>query len=114
MMSSGSTRSGSMSSKQARVLWAAVVICACGTWAARGQGCPGSPNQSHGPDVVVANVTGPSNYPVSGTRAALALGSDACNLGDVEVHWEACPETTHPVFGGNLYRWSTVNGATRF
>src|SRR5437667_9349017 len=86
-------------------------------WVARsalGEGCPGSTTQSHGPDVVVARLMGPANYPVAGTRAALTFGSDACNLGDQEVHWEACPETTHPVFGSNLYRWSTVNGATRF
>jgi hypothetical protein len=81
---------------------------------ALGSGCPGSPNQSHGPDVVVSSITGPENYLADGTRAAITFGADACNLGDQLIDWFACPATTHPVFGGNLYRWSTVNGATRF
>ncbi len=81
---------------------------------AYGSGCPGSPDQSHGPDVVVSDLSGPDNFSVSVTREALTFGTDACNMGDEEVLWEDCPATTHPVFGGNLYKWYKVNGATRF
>lgn len=80
----------------------------------QGSGCPGSPGQSQGPDVMITDITGPENYSAVGLVEALTLGSDACNLGDEEAEWVACPATTHPVFGGNLYKWSTVAGATRF
>ncbi len=79
-----------------------------------GSGCPGSPTQSQGPDVMVIKITGPSNFSSVNGREALTFGADACNLGNQPVQWFACPATTHPVFGGNLYKWSTVNGATRF
>lgn len=81
---------------------------------ARASGCPGSPTQSIGPDVVVRDLTGPGNYRIAGTLEALTLGSDACNLGNQEVLWDDCPANTHPVFGSNLYRWRTVNGSKRF
>ncbi len=77
-------------------------------------GCPGSPYQSVGPDVVVGDITGPANFASTGTLEALTLGATACNLGDQEILWDACPANTHPIFGGNLVKWSTVGGATRF
>src|SRR5262245_18360803 len=99
----------------ARVLvgWFTASIC---FWTGRclADGCPGNPNQSIGPDIVVADITLPANYIVSGTREAMSFGADACNLGNQEVRWESCPDTTHPVFGSNLYRWTLVSGATRF
>lgn len=79
-----------------------------------GSGCPGNPAQSQGLDVMVIKITRPSNFASVNGREALTFGADACNLGNQPVLWEACPATTHPVFGGNLYKRSTVNGATRF
>src|SRR5438552_1892641 len=101
-------------SRRVLVTLLAASACICTTRPALADGCPGSLAQSHGPDVIIARLTGPSNFTFAGTREALTFGSDACNLGDQQVLWEPCPATTHPVFGGNLYRWSTVNGGTRF
>jgi len=67
-----------------------------------------------GPDVVVADITGPGNFNSAGILEAMTFGADACNVGDQPVVWLACPNNTHPVFGGNLYKWQTVGGATRF
>lgn len=77
-------------------------------------GCPGSPTQSVGPDVVVGDITGPANFASSGTLEALTLGATACNLGDQEILWDACPANTHPIFGGNMFKWYTTGGVTRF
>ncbi len=103
-----------MSANRILVGLVAASICLGPARGAFGSGCPGSPNQSVGPDVVVASITGPMNFTAVANREALTFGSDACNLGDEEVLWSSCLSTDHPVFGGNLYRWSTVNGATRF
>jgi hypothetical protein len=67
-----------------------------------------------GPDLVVGDLTGPQNYTATGGYAALSLGTTSCNIGNTNVQWNACSAVTHPVIGGNLYRFSTVNGATRF
>jgi subtilisin-like proprotein convertase family protein len=64
--------------------------------------------------VIVGDLTGPANYAISGNLDALALGTTSCNMGTQTLHWDALPAVTHPVIGGNLYRYSTVNGATRF
>jgi hypothetical protein len=66
-----------------------------------------------GPDLVVGDITGPTSYTATGGFAALSLGTTSCNIGNINVQWNACNATTHPVIGGNLYRYSTVNGATR-
>jgi hypothetical protein len=66
-----------------------------------------------GPDLVVGDVTGPTSYTATGGYAALSLGTTSCNIGSTNVQWNACSAVTHPVIGGNLYRFSTVNGATR-
>src|SRR5438874_13105692 len=94
-----------------RVVAGLVSFCACIslTHVARGDGCPGAAGQSQGPDVMVATLSGPSNFASVGTREALTFGADACNLGSQQVSWVACPDTTHPVFGGNLYKWYTLN-----
>src|SRR5262249_43163811 len=68
-------------------------------------GCPGTPTQTVGPDVIVGDISGPLNFASNASFEALVFGSEACNLGDQEAQWDACPATTHPVFGGNLYKW---------
>jgi hypothetical protein len=66
-----------------------------------------------GPDLVVGDLTGPMSYTATGGYAALSLGTTSCNIGSTNVQWNACSSVTHPIIGGNLYRYSTVNGATR-
>ncbi|HUN81039.1 MAG TPA: dockerin type I repeat-containing protein [Phycisphaerae bacterium] len=77
-------------------------------------GCPGSGGQSSGPDVVAGDITAPTNYSAVGDHEALSLGATACNLGDAPIQVDACPAPTHPVIAQDLFRWTTVNGATRF
>jgi hypothetical protein len=75
-----------------------------------GGGCP---TQTTGPDVIVGNIPDISNYaPVSGVDA-ISLGTDSCNIGDTTLAWVASTNQ-HPVIGGNMYRYSVVNGAGRF
>jgi hypothetical protein len=71
-------------------------------------------NRSGGPDVIVGNITGPQNYTAVGTLEALSLGTDSCNVGNLNLLWNASPANTHPVIGGTLYRYSIVDGAGRF
>lgn len=67
-----------------------------------------------GPDVIVGIINGVANYGANGSLEALSLGTTSCNMGTADLQWNQCGSLTHPVIGGNLYKWSTVNGATRF
>lgn len=95
-------------------LGCALILWASAPHVVLASGCPGNPGQSVGPDVIVGDITGPSNYTVSGGLEALSLGTTSCNLGNAQLKWDQCPANTHPVIGGNLFRWNTVSGATRF
>ncbi|MCY2960271.1 MAG: thrombospondin type 3 repeat-containing protein, partial [Planctomycetota bacterium] len=66
-----------------------------------------------GPDVIVGDVTGPSNYAAASGIDAIALGTTSCNLGDTWLNWFSSTNQ-HPVIGGNLYRYKVVGGAGRF
>ena len=68
---------------------------------------------STGPDVIVGDITGPSNYSAVGSLEALSLGTYSCNMGTANVLWQA-NNNRHPVIGGELYRYKVVNGAGRF
>lgn len=59
-----------------------------------------------GPDVIVGNLFGLSQFGSSGTQVGLALGTEVCNAGTVDVGWHALPNTDHPVVPQNLYRMS--------
>jgi hypothetical protein len=48
------------------------------------------------------------------THFAYGLGTTSCNMGNVNVQWQASPSNLHPVIPQNMYRLSTVNGASRF
>jgi hypothetical protein len=62
-----------------------------------------------GPDVIVGELTGPSNYASENGIAALAVGTTSCNLGDQLLDWIAnTPQ--HPVIGQNLYRLKDYGG----
>jgi hypothetical protein len=65
-----------------------------------------------GPDVIVGDLIGleQSDVGSAGGRVGLALGTDACNKGTVDVAWIALPSNDHPFIPQNLYRMS--GGAT--
>jgi hypothetical protein len=61
-----------------------------------------------GPDVIVGDLIGLDqldNGEVNG-RVGLALGTDACNKGTVDVDWFALPSNDHPFIPQNVYRMS--------
>jgi len=65
-----------------------------------------------GPDVIVGNLLDlvQSENGSVGGRVGLALGTDACNKGTVDVDWIALPSNDHPFIPQNFYRMS--GGAT--
>ncbi len=64
-----------------------------------------------GPDVIVGVLSGLAQFgSSSGTQVGLAVGTDACNPGVVDLDWFANPSNNHPVIPQNLYRMSS--GAT--
>ncbi len=66
-----------------------------------------------GPDVIVGDLNGVSNYAAAGGIDAISLGTTSCNLGDVWLNWFS-GTNQHPVIGGNLYRYRVVSGSGRF
>lgn len=69
------------------------------------------PGTVPGPDVVVGDVYGLAQFGSSnGTQVGLAIGTDSCNFGTVDLNWFALPNNDHPVIPQNLYRMS--GGAT--
>ena len=64
-----------------------------------------------GPDVIVGDVNGLAQFgSASGTQVGLALGTDSCNAGTIDLNWFQLPNNDHPVIPQNLYRLS--GGAT--
>jgi hypothetical protein len=65
-----------------------------------------------GPDVIVGSLLDFIQYEAGsvGGRVGLALGTDACNKGTIDVDWFALPSNDHPFIPQNLYRMS--GGAT--
>ncbi len=58
-----------------------------------------------GPDVVVGDVMGLAQFGGAvGDFVGLALGTDSCNYGTVDLNWFANPNNDHPVIPQNLYR----------
>ncbi|MGE0479822.1 MAG: immunoglobulin domain-containing protein [Phycisphaerae bacterium] len=72
-------------------------------------GCQGA----SGPDVIVGDITGPSNYNSSGGIEALSLGTYSCNQGNFWLNWFS-NTNQHPVIGGNLFRYKVTGGVGRF
>jgi hypothetical protein len=69
-----------------------------------------------GPDVVVGDVIGLAQFgsELNGF-VGLALGTDSCNYGTVNLNWFALPNNDHPVIPQNLYRMSGgADNAERF
>lgn len=64
-----------------------------------------------GPDVIVGDLTGLAQFGSSaGTQVGLAVGTESCNLGTIDLDWFQDPVNDHPVIPQNLYRMS--GGAT--
>lgn len=60
-----------------------------------------------GPDVVVGDLSGLAQFGSSnGTQVGLSVGTDSCNFGTVDLHWDALPSNDHPVIPQNMYRMS--------
>ena len=58
-----------------------------------------------GPDVVVGDLSGLAQFgSSSGTQVGLAVGTDSCNFGTVDLDWFGLPSNDHPVIPQNLYR----------
>ncbi|MCY2959485.1 MAG: hypothetical protein NTY35_04905 [Planctomycetota bacterium] len=68
---------------------------------------------TNGPDVIVGDLTGPSNYTAVGNIEALSIGTTSCNIGNVWLNWIS-NNNQHPVIGQTLYRLKFVDGAGRF
>jgi hypothetical protein len=67
----------------------------------------------NGPDVIVGDITGPSNYLFTGSLESLSLGTTSCNIGNVWLNWFQ-NTNQHPAIGGNLFKMKTANGYTTF
>jgi hypothetical protein len=61
-----------------------------------------------GPDVILGDLIGleQSETGSVGGRVGLALGTDACNQGTIDVDWIALPSNDHPFIPQNVYRMS--------
>lgn len=70
------------------------------------------PATINGADVIVGNITGPTNYNSSGGFEAFSIGTYSCNIGNVWLNWIASTNQ-HPVIGQNMYKVKQVNGAYR-
>ncbi|HVF30336.1 MAG TPA: carboxypeptidase-like regulatory domain-containing protein [Pyrinomonadaceae bacterium] len=60
-----------------------------------------------GPDVVVGDLNGLAQFgSSSGTQVGLAVGTDSCNFGTIDLNWFQNPSNDHPVIPQNMYRMS--------
>ena len=70
-----------------------------------------------GPDVIIGELIGlvQSQTGSVGGRVGLALGTDACNKGTIDVDWFALPSNDHPFIPQNVYRMSgSADNTQRF
>ncbi|MFO1010659.1 MAG: hypothetical protein U1F29_11410 [Planctomycetota bacterium] len=65
-----------------------------------------------GPDVIIGDVTDVLNVTAVGGIDAIALGTNACNIGTQVLAWVASTPA-HPVIRQNVYKYKVVNGAGR-
>ncbi|MBL8877841.1 MAG: hypothetical protein JNG88_01875 [Phycisphaerales bacterium] len=78
-----------------------------------GGGAAGDCPLTVGPDLIVGGLTGPQNFTGAEGLEAFAVGFHLCNVGDSPLRFYA-NDNRHPVVGSNFFRFSTVDGATRF
>jgi hypothetical protein len=70
---------------------------------------PSDPNAGTvpGPDVMVGDLNGLAQFGgQNGDYVGLAVGTDSCNFGTENLHWQALPSNDHPVIPQNMYRMS--------
>lgn len=69
-----------------------------------------------GPDVIVGDVYGLAQFgSASNGFVGLAVGTNSCNAGTVDLNWFALPSNDHPVIPQNMYRMSGgTNGEVTF
>lgn len=68
---------------------------------------PDSAGSTPGPDVVVGDLNGLAQFGGSlNGQVGLAVGTDSCNFGTVNLNWLALPNNDHPVIPQNMYRMS--------
>ncbi|MBI3834964.1 MAG: hypothetical protein HY287_11600 [Planctomycetes bacterium] len=74
--------------------------------------------QPPGPDVIVGNVWDCLDLgrvgPIGSGTVAMSCNTTACNAGNATGNWIGLPSTDHPMIMVNMYRESTVAGASRF
>ncbi|MEM8758141.1 MAG: GC-type dockerin domain-anchored protein [Planctomycetota bacterium] len=61
-----------------------------------------------GPDVIVAEITGPSKWGSINGMTAYSLGTTSCNIGDEDLLWDdelfdGTPANLHPVIAQNIF-----------
>jgi hypothetical protein len=66
----------------------------------------GRPTLVPGPDVIVGNLPSLQQFGDAGSQVGLAVGTESCNNGQVDVDWFSLPSNDHPVIPQNLYRMS--------
>ena len=65
-----------------------------------------TPTVVPGPDVIVGDMPGMSQFGSAATQVGLAVATTSCNNGTEPLHWLALPQTDHPVIPQNFYRMS--------
>ncbi len=60
--------------------------------------------QSPGPDVIVGDLPDATSYGKLGSTLAYDLGTTSCNVGNVNIRWQA-GTPAHPVIAQNLFRF---------
>lgn len=77
---------------------------------------PDSAGNVPGPDVVVGDLSGLAQFGAAdGAYVGLAVGTDSCNFGTVDLNWFQNPSNDHPLIPQNLYRMSGgANNDERF
>ncbi len=97
-----------------RMLGAATTLVAVAVLSggAQAQCTPASTN--NGPDVIVGDLNGISNYTAVGGIEAIAIGTTSCNIGNVNLNWISSTNQ-HPVIGQTMYKYRVdANGAARY
>jgi len=88
-----------------RLAFVAALLCAA---AALAEECP-----APGADLVTGDIAAAGSWGIEGGVAAFSIGVQNCNVGSTPIAWQF-NTNQHPVFGQNLFRLRTVDGATRF
>ncbi len=96
-------------------VWAVCLGVGLVAWARASEPPPDDGGPRAGPDLIIGDLTGPSNYgqDTEAQKCAYALGRITCNIGNVPANWiDGTPN--HPAHAAAMYRFKSVNGAGRF